>query len=122
MGGVLSKDEILGAQDIKRVEVDCPEWGGSVMIQSMNGTQRDAFDAWCVANKPNNMGMRAMLVMLCAVDQNGRPLFSETDLPMLQEKNGDVLTRLFMAAHDINSLGRPRIEELKQDLPKGQSA
>ena len=42
----LSKDEIFAAQDTTDLEVDVPEWGGSVRLRSMTGTQRSNYEHW----------------------------------------------------------------------------
>src|SRR5258707_11983730 len=40
----LSRDAILEAKDREVVEVDCPEWGGSVLVRGMSGKERDMFE------------------------------------------------------------------------------
>ena len=45
----LSRDDILGAR-LKRETMDVPEWGGSVILQEMSGTDRRTFENW-VANR-----------------------------------------------------------------------
>ena len=37
----LSKDQILGAVDFSFVEVEVPEWGGTVRIRGLSAAERD---------------------------------------------------------------------------------
>jgi len=41
----LNKEQILRADDLKTEEVDVPEWGGSVRVRVLTGTERDAFES-----------------------------------------------------------------------------
>ena len=40
----LTRDLILGMDDLSRVRVDVPEWGGHLFVRSMTGMERDAFE------------------------------------------------------------------------------
>ena len=42
--GLLNKDDIIKANDRKLIEVDVPEWGGSVFLGKMNLS--DLLDFW----------------------------------------------------------------------------
>jgi len=37
----LSKDQILSARDFKTKEVPVPEWGGDILVRSLDGAGRD---------------------------------------------------------------------------------
>ena len=43
---LLTKDQILGADDCETVEVETPEWGAGsgVLIKAMTGCERDSFE------------------------------------------------------------------------------
>ncbi len=43
--GLLTKDDILGADDLATEDVEVPEWGGCVRVRALTGTERDAFEA-----------------------------------------------------------------------------
>ncbi len=48
----LSKDAILAAKDTKLSgEISVPEWGGSVYVKTLTGTERDAFEDAYAQNK-----------------------------------------------------------------------
>ena len=42
---LLSKDQILSADDIQSQRVPVPEWGGEVMVRGLTGSQRDQWEA-----------------------------------------------------------------------------
>jgi len=42
---LLTRDQILQAQDIARETVSVPEWGGSVLVRGLTGQERDAYEA-----------------------------------------------------------------------------
>jgi hypothetical protein len=58
---ILSKAAILAANDKKTINIEVPEWNGSVVIRVMSGTERDRFEAEFVnGNKSVDM-VRAKL-------------------------------------------------------------
>ena len=41
----LTRDEILGADDLKTESVKVPEWGGTVLVRELTGAERDEWEA-----------------------------------------------------------------------------
>ena len=56
MGTLLTKDEILRADDLRLERVEVPEWGGEVVLRTMTGTERDAFEAELVEGREQGGG------------------------------------------------------------------
>ncbi len=111
----LTAEQITAAQDLKRKEVEVPEWGGTVWIQTMTGTQRDEFDNSIQAAKSNNgqidiRGIKARLVALTMVDAEGVPIFSDPEV--LGTKSAGVLNRLWEVAQRLNGLSEADAEEM----------
>lgn len=108
---ILSKDQILEANDLTSEEVQVAEWGGSVKVRTMTGSDRDAFEQSMVivghdgSRKPDMSNMRAKLVALTVVDDSGNLLFVPADIPMLAKKSAAALERVFDVAQRINGLG-----------------
>jgi len=118
---MLSRDDILDAQDLDHITVEVPEWGGSVIVQVMTGVDRDYFERSIVDSKTktpelNFTNLRAKLVARCVVDSEGRRLFTEVDVPALGKKSGLALQRVFAAAQKINGLTDDDVEELTEAL------
>ena len=108
---VLSKEQILEAADLQSVPVEVPEWGGRVLVRTMTGADRDAFENRMVTVKsdgtrtPDMTNLRAKLVALTLVDDAGNRLFEVGDIPRLAAKSAAALERVFEAAQRINGLG-----------------
>ncbi len=114
----LSKDQILGADDLPREEVRVPEWGGSVWVRSMTGMERDAFESSMLEEKDgksratNMRNIRARMAVLCCVDENGDRLFSHSDEKAVGGKSAAALERIFTVAQRLNGLTNDDVEEL----------
>lgn len=124
---ILSKDDILEANDLVTKTVEVPEWGGSVMVRSMNGTDRDAFESTLVTvddkgvRTPDLANMRAKLVAMTVVDESGNRMFDEKDIGMLARKSAAALERVFSAAQELNGMSAKTEEEAVKNSEAGQS-
>lgn len=111
---MLSKEQILAADDLKHEVVHVPEWGGDVHIRVMTGTERDRFEASVgVGGQMNLANIRARLLSLVVCDESGKRLFADADVEALGAKSGAALDRLFAAAQRLNGLSKQDIEELQ---------
>lgn len=107
----LSRDEILGADDLGLVEVDVPEWSGSVLLRVMRGVERDAFEARIAAEDRANV--RARLAALSIVDADGQRLFTDADVEALGQRNARALNRIFERAMALNGFTESDVEALE---------
>ena len=107
----LSRDQILEASDLKSESVEVPEWGGEVLVRTMTGTDRDAFENTMVQISPDGTrrsdvtNWRAKLVAMTLVDDLGNRLFAGDDIDRLAAKSAAALDRVFTVAQRINGLG-----------------
>lgn len=111
----LSKEQILQADDLKTIDLNVPEWGGSVRIRTMTGEARQQFQEAINAPKgklPKNV-MEALLVS-CLVDDAGGQLFSAEDIEALSRKNSSVLQRVWEAAAELNGLTERSIKDIEK--------
>lgn len=116
----LSADDILSADDLQREPVSVPEWGGTVLVQGMNGTDRDRFEASLMNSSMSGVDKdkaleryRARLAAFCLVDENGKRLFrSEAEVKRLGEKSAQALTRVVEVASRLSGLTDDDVEEL----------
>jgi hypothetical protein len=114
----LTKEQILGAEDAKRRTVAVPEWGGDVLVSTMTGAARDAWEQSLLIRKngktePNMENMRARLVVATVVDEEGNRLFADADIEMLGRKSAAALERVCKVAQALNGIGEAELEELK---------
>lgn len=120
MSKLLGREAILAVSDIQTEDVDVPEWGGTVRVKGLTGTERDAFEQSCVSGtgkkatfKMNNI--RARLVAKTAIDENGALIFQEADVEVLGQKSGAALDRVFTVAQRLSGLTKEDIEELEKN-------
>jgi len=116
---MLSRQQILEAEDRPTVTVEVPEWGGSVCIRSMSGAERDSFEKQFMDEKASNI--RAQFLVKCLVDDDGNRIFSDKEAAALGNKSGAVLTRLFEEASRLNHLSADDVEELAGNSEATQS-
>ena len=117
---LLTRDQILAAQDLKTEEVKVPEWGGSVRVRSLDGAERDEFEQQMLetrgANTRVNMrNSRARLVAASVVDEQGKTLFTPADVEKLGGKSAKALNRVFEVAQRLSGLTREDVEELAKN-------
>jgi hypothetical protein len=105
----LTRDAILNADDLPRVEVVIPEWKGSVYVRALNGAERDALERMLSSDKVS----RAAIAALCTVDADGTKLFSEQDVEALAKKHGGALERIVNAALSFNAMTEASLDEAK---------
>jgi len=103
---ILSRAEIIGAQDLKTIEVDVPEWGGTVRLRMLSAAERFA------VNEAANQGgefdpakFQTTLIEKTAVDESGMPIFEKGDAAALAAKSSGAIARVFEAAATLNGLG-----------------
>lgn len=123
---LLSRSQILEADDQDYEEVNCPEWGGMVRLRSITGAERDAYEASCIVQKGNNRTVnmknaRAKLIVLMAVDQHGTRLFSEDDIRALAKKNARPIDRLFDVCQRLAGISEEDMDQLTANLEEAQT-
>jgi len=116
---LLSKDEILAKSDLPFEDVDVPEWGGTVRVRTMTGTERDSWESSVYINKGesieiNREQFRAQLLARVIVNEKGDRLFTDKEISALSGKSSKALDRLFVVAQELNAVGRKEAEDLKK--------
>ena len=122
----LSKDQILAAEDIPTKDVEVPEWGGSVRMRGLTGSERDAYESSLFQQRGEKRilrteNARARLVAMCIVDEDGERMFSDAEVKDLGRKSGKVLDRLFDEARKLSGLTAEDVEELAEGFDSAQS-
>lgn len=125
--GFLTKEQILGAQDLTHRDVEVPEWGGKVRVRTMTGEERDAYEiAVYGGEKTNTENLRARLLFLTLVDEQGNRLFAdEADIVALGKKSIKAVQRVFKAVRDLNAMDVASMEDLAKNsgsAPGGASS
>ncbi len=123
----LTREDILGADDLRTEDVYCAEWGGWIAIRSLTGTERDAYEASMIEGRGpdqeiNLQNIRARLVAKTAVGPDGTPIFRDGDERLLGAKNASPLQRAFEVAQRLSRLTAADVTELADSLGNGQNA
>lgn len=114
---LLSREAILQAQDLPTEDVEVPEWGGTVRVRGLTGAERDAFEQSIVeqrgkSTRMNLKNIRAKLVALTVVDEQGNRVFTDEDAELLGKKSASALDRIFAVAQRLSGLRPEDVEEL----------
>lgn len=111
---VLSKEDILNANDLQLEEVDVTrEWGGVVMVKGLSGEEKSVFDDSLVIGDPtsadrkiNLQHFKEKLVSLSIVDGNGNKLFTLDDVKALARKSSSAIEKIYAVVKRLNSIGQ----------------
>ena len=128
---VLTRDAIR-AVDARKIEsVEVPEWGGSLFVRGLSGSDRDAFEMAMIEQKKgkrqeiNLRNLRAKLVVRAVVDSDdpatAKPLFSPEDVDWLGKKSAAALQRVYAVAQRLSGLSNEDVEELTEELGEEES-
>jgi len=118
---ILSRDDILKAEDIKVELVEVPEWGGSVHVKGMTGAERDQFESSIVQQRGKNhsvnmVNIRAKLASQTVCDESGKRLFTDADVKALGAKSAVALQRVFDIAQRLSGITSEDVDELAKEL------
>lgn len=114
----LTKEQILSADDLKQELVEVPEWGGEVLVRELRGRERDAFEEGSL-DKQRNLkmtNMRARLVAMSVIDDEGERLFTSKEALELGEKSASALNRLFEVCCKISGITSDDVDKLEGNL------
>lgn len=116
----------LGSSDVRKIndlqteDVDLPQWKGFVTIKALTSAERDAFEASLRIErngkqKVDTANMRAKLVVMCAVDEYGHRIWSDTDAGWLGEKSSAVVSKLYDVATRLSGISEEDAKELEKN-------
>jgi hypothetical protein len=112
--GLIDKDSILAANDLKSIDVEVPEWGGSVRVKEM--TAAEVVDFWeeCRDDAGKIVAARIQPALLrrALVNEAGERMFDAETVAGLMKKSMVVISRLFAEAQKVNGMGAPE-EQVK---------
>ena len=114
---MLDKNAILKSDDLPREEVAVEQWGGSVWVRTLTGTERDQFEESCIKSKGKNRSVnleniRARLCVLTMCNEVGERLFDARDVEALGKKSAMCLDLIFAVAQRMNGLGQNDVSDL----------
>ena len=115
---LLTRETILAKQSLQSELVDVPEWGGTVRVRELTGTERDLFEAAMVRMQKGGKhdltmdNARARLVALAVIDATGAKVFTQGDIEKLGNLSAAALSRVFDVAARLSKITDEDLEEL----------
>jgi hypothetical protein len=116
---LLNPDDIAAADDRRWEDVEVPEWGGTVRLMSMSGTDRNAHQKQMLIlgsnGRPKEVDLTdqyARLLSKCLVDEKFQRMYvTDKQVKALGAKDGAVLERLAGIAKRLSKLGESAVED-----------
>ena len=123
--GLLTRDQILNANDIPFRDVDVPEWKiedsddiPRVRVAGLSAKMASAFSSKLVSVDGKGQvkelkmdNFLAELLVHSLVDENFQPLFSEADIEALGKKSAAVMKRLGDVAMELSGLSDQALKD-----------
>jgi len=119
------RDQIRKSQDRTSQITEVPEWGVTVEIRSMTGTQRSAIVTALTSDEDNKMeALWGGMLVSCVYDpETGDPVFKEDDAEwLLNEKSSTVLDRLSNVCLQVAGIVEGAVDEAGKDSSASQTA
>jgi len=134
MSKVLTKMEILSAQDLKQETVPVPEWSpdGVVIVREATALERDAYEESLLRPTLNKRGERAelktdfrnskaRLVVKCIIDERGDRIFQDEDAEALGRKSAAVIDRIFQVVRRLSGMTLESKQEIEGNSDGAQN-
>lgn len=118
----LTREAILAAQDLPVEDVDVPEWGGTVTVRTLTGSERSVYQEAMIRvsadGRERSVVLRDADVRLAALSmidrESGQHLFSADEVDLLGGKSARALNRVVEVAQRLSGLTARDMEELTQ--------
>ena len=114
------RDDILQIDDLPIEPVEVPEWGMTLYVRSMNGSERDQYEVELMDTKDLPLkeklkNMRAKLVVLTTVDENGQRVFNDDDVVAVGKKSAKALNRLVDVSQKLNAITDAEVADIVEN-------
>lgn len=113
--GLLTKDAILGASDLKTQEAEVPEWGGTVRLRQLTLAQLDQVRQDFQGGQVSMLKAAANMVAASLVDADGAPLFTRDEYSRIQERHPKVIERLANICNTLNEFTAAAAESAEKN-------
>lgn len=117
---LLTKELILACTDLKTETVDVPEWGGEVLLQGLNGEQREVveirIDKATKKDAEAWKGVKALTLSFGIINPDKTPMFAgEKDVAALAKKSSAAIDRLFERLLTLSGMTKKDREEIAKN-------
>lgn len=113
---LLTRTDILLADDIKTKIIDIPEFGVDAQVKVKSLTLQEQLDYEKDIQSKKDLGDSIFsLVTKSCVDENNKPIFTKDDVEALKLKSSKGMLRIFNACLEINSLDINSVDKLAKN-------
>lgn len=115
---LLTRDQILTADDLQTKDVYVSQWGGSVRVRTMTAGERDIFEQMIFSGKDKaerRDNVRAAMLALTIVDDQGKRLFSEDHVKRLAGKSAAAVDKVFTEVQRLNAMSDEDVEAIAKN-------
>lgn len=112
------REAILGAKVLRKEEIQIDDWGCSVWVRTLSGTERDSFEQAMISRKNGTVDMsnvRARLAVLTICNAEGKRIFRDDDAHELGQTSSRALDQCFEAAQRLNGFRKEDVEDLAKN-------
>ena len=118
---LINKDFLKSRQPQRKIErVEVPEWGEDafVCVRELSARAQEEFEFLLIqardaspddSKKFDNFRARYLVVACC--DEEGNPIFDSSDIEVLGNQENAIITRIFTAAKDLNTVSVEEVEK-----------
>lgn len=124
---MLTREAILAKKDLRREKVHVQEWGGDVWVRELTGGERARYEAGftdTVAGDIKNQDirqrakrfedMRAKVIAMATVNQDGTRIFKDEDVGEINELSGAALDKLASVIMRLSGYTTDEQERIKK--------
>lgn len=117
---IISRDFLMSHVSVlEPIEVECPEWGGSVMVE--RAVAKKQMDYAALIDKLDGVNPNISLIITFCVDESGKNLFSEADVEWLERQPISVINRLARTIAEENGFTKEIQEATEENFEKADS-
>ena len=109
---LLTKQQILGADDLPTEEVDV--WGGKVLVIALSAKERENLRL-SIEKEGDALQIMVKLLSLTIVDKDKNRIFTEKDLEVLEKKSAKEIDKVFAVAQRLSGHGEKTLEEIEKN-------
>jgi len=110
---MLTKDQIIQADDKRFADVEVPEWRGFVRIKTMSAKDRQQFQSSISTKGKVADDFMERLIICCLVDDKGKQIFEQADIKLLSDKSSVAINKIFSAAVELNGMTDKSVDQIK---------
>lgn len=121
----LTREQLLSkGPELKTVEIELDDWGGSLLVRALSGKHRKSVESALMKfqNTGNQSDVRELVAVFSIVDDEGEPYFSMKEKELLSTFSGKELDKIFMRVLDISGMSEDAQKLASEDLEKNPTS